>query len=386
MSTITIYSPDSHLAYDRTTLDEQGIGGGATTRVRMAYALARRGHKVRLYINCPMERSENGVETRHFSTLQEDRSEIFIATTSGSGLDLSPLNSIELHASIRILLVHGTLSPMGYDLHSFDSIYAPSNFIRRIAITDWGIPQEKIFVNHRGLWGKNFQGVQGKAVRDPFTLVYSGHPSKGLGPALAICKHLRAKDTRFSLRVYGGFELWGEEGRLITDPVISFQGILGQVELARRLHECSFSLNLQTRQEPFGMTIIEAMRAGCIVLASPVGAYPEIITDGKNGFLLPGDPASSETHEQAVYIIQRLLDDPKAADAVRQNARFTPLTCSQVARAWEGHWGWITDRIKSLELLIQDSCPECGGDCLALADGQHCIHCGNYQKANHRSR
>ena len=37
-----------------------------------------------------------------------------------------------------------------------------------------------------------------------------------------------------------------------------------------------FSLNLQAIEDSFGMSIIEAMQAGSVVVASPLGAYPEI--------------------------------------------------------------------------------------------------------------
>lgn len=44
------------------------------------------------------------------------------------------------------------------------------------------------------------------------------------------------------------------------------------------------------REEPFGMTLIEAMSCGTPVIAYGVGAMPEIITDGKTGYLVNADP------------------------------------------------------------------------------------------------
>jgi glycosyltransferase involved in cell wall biosynthesis len=48
-----------------------------------------------------------------------------------------------------------------------------------------------------------------------------------------------------------------------------------------------------TMQEPFGLTIIEAMAARKAVVASRVGGIPEVVVDGKTGILVPpGNPAA----------------------------------------------------------------------------------------------
>jgi glycosyltransferase involved in cell wall biosynthesis len=44
-----------------------------------------------------------------------------------------------------------------------------------------------------------------------------------------------------------------------------------------------------TRAEPFGKAVIEAMAAGCPVVASRVGGVPEIVSDPSLGTLIPPD-------------------------------------------------------------------------------------------------
>ncbi|NDG93204.1 MAG: glycosyltransferase, partial [Gammaproteobacteria bacterium] len=36
-----------------------------------------------------------------------------------------------------------------------------------------------------------------------------------------------------------------------------------------------------------GLTVLEAMSSGCAVIASTAGAWPDIITHGENGLLVP---------------------------------------------------------------------------------------------------
>ena len=54
--------------------------------------------------------------------------------------------------------------------------------------------------------------------------------------------------------------------------------------------EAADLLVLNSRDEPFGLVLIEAMSSGTPVLATRVGGIPEIVTDGKDGWLIdPGD-------------------------------------------------------------------------------------------------
>jgi hypothetical protein len=43
---------------------------------------------------------------------------------------------------------------------------------------------------------------------------------------------------------------------------------------------------LNSREEPFGLVLVEAMSSGTPVLATRVGGIPEIVSDSKNGWLV----------------------------------------------------------------------------------------------------
>lgn len=73
-------------------------------------------------------------------------------------------------------------------------------------------------------------------------------------------------------------------------------------------------------QEAFGMTNIEAMSSGCAVISSDVGGIPEIISDRKNGFLVPpGDSGAIKERLEILMENERLRAEMSArarSDAV----------------------------------------------------------------------
>ena len=57
--------------------------------------------------------------------------------------------------------------------------------------------------------------------------------------------------------------------------------------------------------EPFGLVMIEAMACGTPVIAFPRGAAPEIVVDGKTGFLVEPDDVDTLAHR----LLQLLSDE-----------------------------------------------------------------------------
>lgn len=71
-----------------------------------------------------------------------------------------------------------------------------------------------------------------------------------------------------------------------------------------------------SRYETFGNTALEAMLAGCPLIASQTGGLAEIVQDGRNGILVaPGDP------DALAKALVRLLSNPDAAAALGRQAR-----------------------------------------------------------------
>lgn len=104
---------------------------------------------------------------------------------------------------------------------------------------------------------------------------------------------------------------------------VHFAGYLQGLELASAFASADAFL-FPSRTETLGLVLLEAMAAGCPVVAAASGGITDIVTDGVNGYLFaPDDP------EGAIKATQRLLRAKAEREQLRQNAR-------QEAE----RWGW----------------------------------------------
>ena len=87
---------------------------------------------------------------------------------------------------------------------------------------------------------------------------------------------------------------------------------------------------LPSRVEGLPMSLLEAMAAGRIVVASSVGGIPDVIEHGVNGWLVP--PGDSTALANA---LRRLIDDPELASRIGVAARATIAARFAPARALE---------------------------------------------------
>jgi glycosyltransferase involved in cell wall biosynthesis len=79
---------------------------------------------------------------------------------------------------------------------------------------------------------------------------------------------------------------------------------------------CADAFVFPSRTETLGLVLLEAMAAGCPVVAARSGGIPDIVTDGVNGYLF--DPADDEG---AIAATVRLLEKQDERETLRQNAR-----------------------------------------------------------------
>jgi glycosyltransferase involved in cell wall biosynthesis len=130
--------------------------------------------------------------------------------------------------------------------------------------------------------------------------LYAGRlaPEKGLDTALEAWTRVDAP-----LLIVGEGPDY-ERLRVIAPPHVQFRATVPAAEIAALTRRARAMLVPSRWYETASRTVIEAYAAGVPVLASRIGALPEVVDNGKTGFLLePGDP------EAWTRAAESLLDD-----------------------------------------------------------------------------
>lgn len=140
-------------------------------------------------------------------------------------------------------------------------------------------------------------------------------PMKGHDVLIRTLKHLRDKGHNVHVLVPGHYEK-EDTYFLHLSSLVDSLGLSGQVHFLGFKHDIQPILNssdivVSCSKEPetFGRTLIEAMAAGKPIVATKIGAHPEIVKDGVTGFLIaPDNPV-----QLAEKIEELLLSDEMTA-------------------------------------------------------------------------
>jgi glycosyltransferase involved in cell wall biosynthesis len=93
-----------------------------------------------------------------------------------------------------------------------------------------------------------------------------------------------------------------------------------------------------TWAEPFGMVAMESLAAGTPVVASDVGALPEVVRDGVDGLLVPPNDGTALRAALSALMDDAELRSRMAARALEGASRFSP---DQVAARVEDVYGRV---------------------------------------------
>jgi glycosyltransferase involved in cell wall biosynthesis len=114
----------------------------------------------------------------------------------------------------------------------------------------------------------------------------------------------------FELRLRGMLKEAGLEHR------VHFTGFLKDSEEIPEWYQSLRVVVCPSRVEGFGLSCLEAMASGCPVVATSTGAWPEVITEGQDGYVVPCRDVNA-----LADAILRITEDPQRISEMGQRAK-----------------------------------------------------------------
>jgi glycosyltransferase involved in cell wall biosynthesis len=147
--------------------------------------------------------------------------------------------------------------------------------------------------------------------------LFIGQITEHKGLQIAINAFKKIKDSNAKLHIIGdGPYIKIAQGMSNRDNRIVFHGFVeSRLELDEIFNACSYAIVPSVWYEIFGLVIIECLDRGLPVIASNIGAIPELIREGYNGFLFqPGNVDSLQS------VISNLLNRKDLLYTLSKNA------------------------------------------------------------------
>jgi glycosyltransferase involved in cell wall biosynthesis len=205
-------------------------------------------------------------------------------------------------------------TPMVTTIHGFSSdrilpMYKPyEHRIHYVAISEADRrPDLKYAATiHHGIMPGDFP-FDAKGSED---LLYFGriHPDKGTGEAITVAKRVGRR-----LHIYGVVQDQGYYEREVLPHIdgdrVVYHGAVGGAVRQKALAEAHALLHLINFDEPFGLSVIEAMACGTPVIAMRRGSMAEIIEDGRTGLLVDSLDAAAAAVGRIYSIDRRTVSD-----------------------------------------------------------------------------
>jgi len=210
-----------------------------------------------------------------------------------------------------------------------DLIVCLSSFARQVLVEE-GVPAAKIAVVPPALLGAATIASKPAGDGRRLRVLFAGNDAvrKGLPDLVQAARRLG--DRHFEFRAVGVADLT-PRGLAETRAAMELCGPVPRPEMAGHFAWADV-LAFPTVSETFGIVILEAMRAGAVVVTTPNGGGPDVIRDGVDGFIVPaGDPESLADRLATLAANPRLRRE-MADSAARRAEEFTgPRYAQQIA-------------------------------------------------------
>ena len=253
------------------------------------------------------------VECLHISNLMEKASEYDVIHNH---FDFLPLTFSKLISTPMVTTIHGFSSQNIIPVYKK---YNSGNHYVSISYADRSPELNYIANVYHGIDTTQFSFND----KPENYLLYFGriHPDKGTAEAIEIAK--RSKRRLLIAGIIQDSNYFKEKVEPCLNDEIVFLGAADPEKRNTLLRNASALLHSINFEEPFGLSVAEAMLCGTPVIAFNKGSMPELIEDGKTGFLVNNiekgvdavsmiekiDRHACHHHSKEKFSIERMVKD-----------------------------------------------------------------------------
>ena len=199
------------------------------------------------------------------------------------------------------------------------AIVVPSAYLKSV-VASWGVDEKKIRVIYNAFSPHRISINDAGAAPHP-VVVSVGRlvPWKGFDTLIAVFPRIREHVPDAVLHIIGEGPDRERLARLIADKnleeCVVLKGKMNHADLLKHVARARvFALN--TSYEGFSHQILEAMSVGTPVVTTRAGGNPELVEDGKEGFLVPYDSGA-----ELVSKITEVLRGGKKVEEMKKAAK-----------------------------------------------------------------
>lgn len=225
-----------------------------------------------------------------------------------------------------------------------DAVIAVSKNTKNELVSRYGVAADKVHVIHNGV---NLSGFRPSTKRRNM-FVYVGRQTahKGIPYLLRGFAEFSQENSDYELVLVGERLEGGVDPSLIRlsrelglDARVRFTGRLPDRDVSTILGQAT-CLVLPSLAEAFGMTVLEAMASHTPVIATNVGGIPELVSQGRNGLLVP--PADAHALSEAM---KRIACDSNLRHRLARGGKLTSEQCTwdKAARMTLEVYGQVLD-------------------------------------------
>jgi glycosyltransferase involved in cell wall biosynthesis len=240
-----------------------------------------------------------------------------IAKLSGCPILISSRRDMGILRSRSHRAAYRMLGPM------FDQVHAVSEAVRQYTLREEGLAADKVVTIPNGIeCGTDAERTRvGFTSTRPVILTVSHlRRIKGIDVLIRAMDRVRRSYPEAMLLIAGAVNepAYLEELNALVETLGLSANVrfLGKANNVQELLEQCDVFCLLSRSEGMSNALLEAMAAGIPCVATAVGGTPEVIEDGRTGYLVPSEDAGA-----AAERILRLLDHPEEARQIGDAAR-----------------------------------------------------------------